>query len=175
MLALCVLMIVCAATALALAAIDEHRRVLALASEFTMLVAMVDVCLLGSRLLPAVVWSAALLACAIARAPGLRAETAGRFSSAVHLGGLILTSALLLLAGGSAHRMTGGTDIHHGAAGSMIPFVAIAVIAYVAAEATVTVQTARARKRSGWRRTAGRAGAASASAVAMFAMVILGS
>lgn len=175
MLALCLVMIACSAAALALTALGSHRTLLALATELVMLVAMVDVCLFGSVLLPGVGWAVLLLAGVIVRAPGLRGDAPGKFAAVAHLGGLLATAGLLvLLSGGSGHEMTTDAAAHHPPGATLATTVAAAAALYLAAETSLLVRALRART-TRRRRDAARAAAAAASMLAMLSMAVLGS
>jgi hypothetical protein len=174
MLALCLVMIVCSVAALVLTTLGSHHTVLALATELAMLVAMVDVCLFGSVLLPGVGWAVLLLAGVIVRAPGLRGDAPGKFATVAHLGGLLATAGLLvLLSGGSGHEMTTDAPRHHAPGATLAATVGVAAALYLAAETGLMVRAIRARTPRR-RRDAARAASAAVSMLAMLSMAVLG-
>ncbi len=163
---LCAAMIACGIVGVLTASRLQHGRLGAIIPDAAMLLAMVDVCLLGSRVLAPVAWAALLLVLALGTvAAARRLPVASRWPVAAHALGLVVTAASVLMLGSAHSAARAG---HHGNPWLLVAVVLLATGVHVA---LAVVQLGRA---GGGRVPVLRASAAAAGSAAMGALALVG-
>lgn len=167
---LCAAMISCGVVGVWTASRMRRGRVEAVLADAIMLAAMIDVCVLGARMLAPVVWAALLLCLAlVALALARRSSPTARRPVAAHALGLIVTAVTVLMLG-SAHGS--GMPAHHGAPGLLVGAVVLASVAHVGlAVAQLRALDAHRRDRRTLRVSAAAAGTSAMAALAVLSVM----